>query len=98
MLGKVFAVSEQSYAKINPVGGKLITVKCGWLSNNHFFVNEATFEQMCIYLVIFDYLDKLSLNNLSTCNILFVHLCKMMRKMKLEHIYDLFKYNHNYAQ
>jgi hypothetical protein len=96
--GQAFTGAETSYAKMYPTGGKLAAVKRGRPSKNHSFTSEATFDQVYIHLVISDYLDNSSLANLNACNMLFAHLCKMMSKLKLDYIYDLFDYDRNYAK
>jgi len=96
--GQAFTAAKHSYAKMYPTGDKLIAVKRGWPLKDHSFTSKATFEQIYIHLLISDYLNKSLLANLNAYNMLFAHLYKMISKIKLDYIYDLFDYNRNYAQ
>ena len=66
-------------------------------SKNYNFTSEATFEYVFLYLVLSSFLNYIKLRALNTYNLLFVHLYKIIKSIKLEYIYNLFKYNLNYA-
>ena len=95
--GKIFVATESKYAETNPVKGELIVQQRGRPSKHHSFTSEATFDQIYFHLIISDYLDTTSLQTLNKCHVLFAHLCKMLRKIKLDYVYDLFADDKDYA-
>ena len=63
----------------------------------HSFTNNITFEHVYLHLVLSSYLDNKDLKNLNKCHPLFRHLCKILTKICLDYVYDLFDYDLNYS-
>jgi len=67
------------------------------LSRNHIFTIKATFDHICLYLVLLGILSSNNFKNLNSYKFVFAHLHKMIRKIKLKYIHDLFDYNLSYT-
>lgn len=78
--------------------GKLICNFRGKPSAHHSFTSEAVFDHVYLHLVLSDYLAPIDLKNLNACSMLYAHLCKMINKINLNLVYDLFEYDLNYAK
>ena len=88
-----FAQLQDRYKQQHKYGGELIKDARGRPSSACTFTSEATFDQTYLHLVLSGYLEDEDLRNLNPCNFLYEHLCSTIKRIKLDHIYDLFKYD-----
>ena len=63
---------------------------------NYIFISNVVFEYVYLYLVLPPFLDSSNLEKLSSCSILFIYLYKIIKKIKLDFIHNLFEYGTNY--
>ena len=92
-----FKHKEDKCADSYLMKGELLLSKYGWPSHNHAFVKEDTLEQVYIHLLLSNYLDAPSLNNLNNCHKLFSHLTKMLKHIKLDYICKLFDHDRRHT-
>ena len=78
-----FQKVEQEYSEQHPLKGKLLSRARGKPSADHSFTSEVVFEHIYLHLILSDYLDTEDLARLNSLNMLFEHMCKMIRHMKL---------------
>ena len=61
------------------------------------FTSEVVFEYIYLHLILLNYLDTEDLAILNYLNILFEHMCKMIKRMKPYCVYEIFEHDKNYV-
>ena len=77
-----FEKSEKECSEEHLIKGKLIVQARGKLSKVHSFTNEVAFEHIYLHLILSGYVDPADLERLNSLNMLFGHMCKMIKHMK----------------
>ena len=85
---KLFNKRQKKYKVNNPLRGKLLFQKKRQPSSNHVFTIEATFEYIYLHLILSSFLHDEDIKRLNSYHFLFMYLCKIIRNIKLDYIYN----------
>ena len=90
-------MQKKNIPRKNFMKGKLICNSRGKPSAHHSSTREAVFDHVYMHLVLSNYLTPTRLCNLNSCYMLHNYFCKMIKQINLNLVYNLFKYDLNYA-